>query len=274
MRNVIASIALLWLSAVTPADGQSCVGDCDGDGEVAINELILAVSIALGTSPIGQCPSIGPGPIGIDRLISSVNGALCACGPCPTPPPTRTPTATVAITATATRTSTQRPTPTARPPLFESVWREDNARLGKSTCSRDINDGIRSSFGTVNCPLDVARQGSFVEVTDCEGYYYSGSIDDAGVFRSSIELDEGAGGCSVTLQLDLAVNLSRSPSTATYSVAVDFAGSCGGLRDCQMTATTRWRRSSGTIAATSAHRSASGLGTSLLAGLSEQRGSH
>jgi hypothetical protein len=40
---------------VTPVPGQACVGDCSGDGMVAINELIIAVNLALGSSA-GYCP--------------------------------------------------------------------------------------------------------------------------------------------------------------------------------------------------------------------------
>src|SRR5262249_58715806 len=36
----------------------ACVGDCNGDGVVTINELILAVNIALGDAPISACPAI------------------------------------------------------------------------------------------------------------------------------------------------------------------------------------------------------------------------
>ena len=34
--------------------------DCNGDGSIAINELILAVGIALGTQPLGHCAAASP----------------------------------------------------------------------------------------------------------------------------------------------------------------------------------------------------------------------
>ena len=45
--------AILWVLAsglfvATSASAQTCVGDCNGDGMVAINELITGVNIALG----------------------------------------------------------------------------------------------------------------------------------------------------------------------------------------------------------------------------------
>jgi hypothetical protein len=60
----------------------SCVGDCDGDGVVAINELILGVNIALGSTPLSSCPAFdanGDGMVGINELIAAVNNALNGC---------------------------------------------------------------------------------------------------------------------------------------------------------------------------------------------------
>ncbi len=60
----------------------SCVGDCNGDGEVAINELITGVNIALGGLPLDRCPSFDindDGEIEINELITAVNNALAGC---------------------------------------------------------------------------------------------------------------------------------------------------------------------------------------------------
>jgi hypothetical protein len=54
-------------------------GDCDGNGEIAINELITAVNVSLGTLPISACPAFNTSPDGmvtIDQLIVAVNNAL------------------------------------------------------------------------------------------------------------------------------------------------------------------------------------------------------
>ena len=79
---VAGCVALLASSARVQA--QPCVGDCDGDGMVAINELITGVNIALGTSPVSACPSFdanGDGEVSISELIQAVNFALGApCG--------------------------------------------------------------------------------------------------------------------------------------------------------------------------------------------------
>jgi hypothetical protein len=54
-------------------------GDCDGDGIVTINELILGVNIALGNLPVTACPAFDTnrdGQVSIDELIAAVNAAL------------------------------------------------------------------------------------------------------------------------------------------------------------------------------------------------------
>lgn len=60
----------------------SCAGDCDGNGTVAINELILAVNIALGNQPLSNCQAAdanGNGSVAINELIIAVNNALNGC---------------------------------------------------------------------------------------------------------------------------------------------------------------------------------------------------
>jgi hypothetical protein len=65
---------------VPPSGG--CTGDCNGDREVTINELIIGVNIALGSAQLTQCPSFdrsGDGEVAINELIQGVNAALGSC---------------------------------------------------------------------------------------------------------------------------------------------------------------------------------------------------
>lgn len=70
--------------AATPTgQGAPCIGDCDGDGEVAINELVTGVNIALGSQALDACPSVDPsrnGEVEINELIAAVSAALGGCG--------------------------------------------------------------------------------------------------------------------------------------------------------------------------------------------------
>jgi len=69
-------------STVTPTPRATCAGDCNGNHEVTVEELILSVSIALGTAGDGECPpsdSDGDGLVSVDDIIRSVNVALSRC---------------------------------------------------------------------------------------------------------------------------------------------------------------------------------------------------
>jgi hypothetical protein len=60
----------------------ACTGDCNGDGAVSVDELISAVNIALGTSPLSACPAAdrnGDGNVGVEELVLGVTRALSGC---------------------------------------------------------------------------------------------------------------------------------------------------------------------------------------------------
>jgi hypothetical protein len=77
-----------------------CVGDCNNMGAVDIDDLVLAVNIALGVTPVTACEAADPdgdGRVTIDNLILAVNNALQGCGG-PTPTATSTPGDVLMIT--------------------------------------------------------------------------------------------------------------------------------------------------------------------------------
>jgi hypothetical protein len=60
----------------------SCVGDCDGNGSVTVDEIIRGVSIALGTISVDECRAFdvnGDGAVTVDEVVQAVNGALGGC---------------------------------------------------------------------------------------------------------------------------------------------------------------------------------------------------
>ena len=118
----------------TMVTAQPCVGDCNGNGQVGIGELILGVRIALGESDAEDCPAFDP-PVSIGDLIRAVRAALNGCPAepsrsatstatdTPTATPTDTPTPTPTDTPTATPTDTATPTPTdTATPGPVAVW--------------------------------------------------------------------------------------------------------------------------------------------------------
>ncbi len=59
-----------------------CVGDCNSDGKVTVDELVIAVSIALGRMSPMLCPSLdanGDGEVLVDDLVQATNHALGGC---------------------------------------------------------------------------------------------------------------------------------------------------------------------------------------------------
>jgi len=61
-----------------------CAGDCDGDGHVSVDELIMAVAIALGSRPLDDCPGLdadGDGNVSVGELVKAVTAALRDCQP-------------------------------------------------------------------------------------------------------------------------------------------------------------------------------------------------
>jgi hypothetical protein len=86
-------ILLLLAAAVVPAGGlEVCVGDCDGDGAIGVDEVLVGVNAALGLTPVSRCASFdtdGDGSVAINELLGAVRGALDGCRPTdPTPTPT------------------------------------------------------------------------------------------------------------------------------------------------------------------------------------------
>src|SRR5512144_702796 len=68
------AIAVLAVTLVTSSGraAADCVGDCNGDDTVAINELISGVAVSLGAQPMAACPAFdadGNGAVTINELV-------------------------------------------------------------------------------------------------------------------------------------------------------------------------------------------------------------
>ena len=61
----------------------ACVGDCDGSGDVTVDEILTMVNIALGNTPVTTCEAGDAnhdGQITVDEILTAVNNALNGCG--------------------------------------------------------------------------------------------------------------------------------------------------------------------------------------------------
>lgn len=73
-------VSVLLNTAEGPAF--ACIGDCDLDGVVSIDELVLGVSLSLDPAGLDSCRAIdgnGDQRIGVDEVLRAVRGALSGC---------------------------------------------------------------------------------------------------------------------------------------------------------------------------------------------------
>jgi hypothetical protein len=83
LRLVLLALALCastW--AGTAAATTPCGGDCNGDGRVTVDEIVLAINIALGRTPLSSCPAAdanNDNTLSIDELTGAVGHALNDC---------------------------------------------------------------------------------------------------------------------------------------------------------------------------------------------------
>ncbi len=233
----VATVMLIVSVAAVagPAHGQACVGDCNGDGAVQINELIVGVNIALGEAPITECPNLdnGEGMVTVDRLIIAVNNALNGCG-AGTPTPTLTP-----MPGGAT------PTVTPTGPVSVSMWTVDNYELTDSDCAGVIEDAVMNALESRGPDFTVRRSGDQVEIEDTNGIVLDGTVDPDGTVHVQDTISDSIVTCDYDVDVDASANLNQSPTTAMYNADVNFSGFCLGFSDCSMQITARWRRVEG-----------------------------
>jgi hypothetical protein len=83
----VANVQGLFAAGTPPSScpslPQICVGDCDSNGAVTVNELIMLVNIALGNLPLSACPAGADACVGgevcINSIIVAINNALFGC---------------------------------------------------------------------------------------------------------------------------------------------------------------------------------------------------
>jgi hypothetical protein len=64
------------------ASAPSCVGDCNVDDQVTVDEVISGVNIALGQGELASCTAMDgdmSGTVTVDEILSAVNSALVGC---------------------------------------------------------------------------------------------------------------------------------------------------------------------------------------------------
>ena len=254
-RKAACSIALLLVLALAgAADAQPCAGDCNRDGQTSIDEAVFGIGMLLRDLPLDECPDLDSdtdGSLGMSDLVRAVSDAAFGCGVVPSPTPTPSPTHTFTVTPTATRTPTATPSPTttdtATPsptptPRFGGTWLEDDPRIASSTCPSNVNQALLDELRTPSpCEHVVTVENGRFTGVDCMGATATGNVDSSGLLTFTDRETQSQSGCTVELRLDLAIDLSRSPTTATYLFDVDLSGRCA-FSDCTIRLETTWRR--------------------------------
>ena len=236
------ALLLLALVVAAPAVAQPCPGDCNGDGMVRVDEMIVGVRIALGEGVVADCPAFdvnSDGTVAIDELIRAVGSTLNGCPATPTPSPSDTPSPSPTATDTAT------PTATPTIPPVAGAWIEAPLAVGDSTCAEQFTTAFADELASRGpCSQQVEMTGeTSVRVTDCSDQVVDGTLDRDGTMHLAFPpSDNTVSGCTVTLTVGSVIAAGADPVTADYTFALAFGGAACPLDDCTIHAGATWTR--------------------------------
>jgi hypothetical protein len=240
------ALLMLAVAMASPAVAQPCPGDCNGDGVVRVDEMIVGVRIALGEDVVADCPAFdvnGDGAVAIDELIRAVASTLNGCPATPSPSPSPSETPSPSPTATATDTETPTATPTIPP--VAGAWVEDPLTVGDSTCAEIFTSAFAdelASRGPCSQQVELTGEAS-VRVTDCSQQVVDGALDRDGTMHLAFPpSDDTVGGCTVTLTVSSVIAAGADPVSADYTFAFVFGGDACQLDDCAIQASATWAR--------------------------------
>ncbi len=215
MRALLCSLVLTTLLHAGRPATAACVGDCNGNGEVTVNELVAMVNIALETAPLSQCragDSNGDGAVTVAEIVTAVSRALNGC--------------TVDVSGT---------------------WVQSDATIESSTCVADVNDMLQDEIdaGALDCVYTLTQNGHRVTVReDCgdgEIVTATATVDDQGGITATSTDKETIDGCTITSTMDFAVDASVSPTTLHVTYDFRFSSKCG-LANCGLMLRATWTR--------------------------------
>ena len=192
-----------------------CVGDCSGNSEVTVNELVAMVNIALETAPLSQCrngDANGDGSITVAEIVTAVSRALNGCS--------------VDVSGT---------------------WVQSATAIESSTCAADVNDMLQEEIdaGGFDCVYTVTQSGHRLTVReDCgdgEVVTATATVDDEGIVTASDTEKETIDGCTITSTMNWSADASVSPTTVRGAYDFRFSSNCD-LANCGLVVRATWTR--------------------------------
>jgi hypothetical protein len=213
-RVALCSLVVTILVGAHPA-GAACVGDCNGNGEVTVNELVSMVNIALETAPVSQCrngDSNGDGGITVAEIVTAVTKALNGC----------------AVDVSGT-------------------WVQSDTAIESSTCADSVNQMLQEDIdaGGWDCVYTVTQNGHRVTVhEDCgdgETATTTAAVDDAGMVTATDTEKETVDSCTITSTMTFSADASHSPTTVQGIFDFRFSSKCG-LANCRLALGATWTR--------------------------------
>jgi probable HAF family extracellular repeat protein len=203
-----------------------CTGDCDGNANVTVNEIIAMVNIALGNAPVTDCSegdADHSGAITVDEILTAVNNALNGCMAVPgTPTPTATPSPTPSLSLTSAIAACDNDCQAARQVCGDERFfrKYDSVSSCTNECV-DLIEGFASDVGNSSACVDAQVQfiqcctvrGQCGGIPGCDSEFVSATNACGGSF----------GGCPLIFFLPTPTSTMPPPRTPTPTITPPYS---------------------------------------------------
>ena len=255
--GVTVALALVWFMAGANQVGKlvagpltSCVGDCRGDDQVTIDELVAMVNLALngGVTGCSAGDSNTDGRITIDEILVAVNNALSGCPSGPTPTPTVAPSSAGSVQVTTVIFNDFLPQIGSTLPSVDTFVSTaitqglnpflENLVAADPSTREKIPNGVRLNFGsgttrpygtmagtltaTYSNVTTIGNSISFDGVVNTENLTLNGVGYPINNFNVTVNATQAAGGTS-TSTITLTGSGTNPPATTSGTILLDTA---------------------------------------------------
>jgi hypothetical protein len=118
-------------------------------------------------------------------------------------------------------------------PDIAGGWLVADLSLRSSDCSGEVDDILQDAIARSNeCLFQVSQDTARVTAIDCGGDVWDGCVNEAGDVTIGRRERDSDLGCTVTVDGEIAANLTSSPTSGTLTLEVEFSGTCVFEDDC------------------------------------------